>query len=335
MSSHGARARAHGEGRPLFIVGLPRSGTTLLRNLLHGHSEIAMTSYESHFLPSLLAQQAESPADADVRTVDRLLARFKSGLLYQKDRERGKFLPSDEELRVAFAAGSWPAVICGLFDLYCDKPMAQAAIWGDKTPAYLDHLDLIRGALPDARFIHIIRDPRDQALSERAIWGKSLRRSAETWRRRIANARASRPAMEGRYLETTYESLVCDPEQELRRLSAWLEVDYQETMLESAANSDELGQMVGATSVSADAIGGRRRDLSLREEAAIASLAGEIGSQLAYNLPAVSHSRLGKMELPVLAAHDRLALLGYFVRTKGLTTGLKFFVGSFLDSRHG
>ncbi len=321
------------DGTPLFVVGLPRSGTTLLRNLLHGHSCIALTAYESHFLPGLVAHCDQPPLTATAEQADKLLGRFKSGLLYRKDRERHTFLPSDVEIRAALTGGSWKTVLRQLFDLYCEKDMSSAAIWGDKTPAYVGHMDVIDRVLPDARFVHIIRDPRDQALSERAIWGKSLRRSASTWRERIMDARTSGPAMAGRYLELTYEGLVRDAERELRRLTAWLGVEFEQAMLDAAANSDELGQMVGAQHVSAEAIGGRRGDLSRRDELTISSLTYELGIELAYNLPDALPGELGGPERAMLAAYDRLALLGYFIRTKGLSGGLRFFLGSYVDSR--
>jgi hypothetical protein len=321
------------ETRQLFIVGSPRSGTTLLRNLLHGHSQIALTAYESHFVPGVLRQYGPGLQTDGPDEIEAFVSRFKRGLLYQKGLERGTHNPSDTEIEGAISGTSWANVLRNLFNLYSDKDMTKAQIWGDKTPSYVDHLDLIDAALPHARFIHIIRDPRDQALSERAIWGKSLRRSADTWRQRIVKARVSQPAGKGRYIELTYEALVSDPEQELKRLSSWLEVDFEPDMLESAAGSDELGQMIGEQSVSDAAIGGRRGRLSAREEAAIASLTRDVGSQLGYDLPAGPPGRLRKVEQPFLALHDRIGLLAYFIRNKGMVTGLKFFVGSIVDTR--
>jgi Sulfotransferase family len=320
------------QARQLFVVGSPRSGTTLLRNLLHGHSSIALTTYESHFVPGVLRQYGPHPQIDSPDEVRAFVARFKRGLLYQKGQERGVFCPSDAELAKAIDGDSWAEVLRNLFDLYCDKEMAEARIWGDKTPSYVDHLDLIDSALPNARFVHIIRDPRDQALSERAIWGKSLRRSADAWQRRVVRARSSRPSIENRYIELTYESLAKDPETELQRLTDWLGVDFEPAMLRSAAGSDELGQMVGAKSVSDAAIGGRRGRLSQREEAAIASLTRNVGVELGYDLPASPPHRIRKIELPFLALHDRIGLLAYFIRNKGPLRGLKFFVGSFVDS---
>jgi hypothetical protein len=317
----------------LFVVGSPRSGTTLLRNLLHGHPEIALTAYESHFVPAALQRHGLAPDFSRPEAVESFLRRFKRGLLYQKGLERGTFRPTDSELRTAIARDSWAEILRALFDLYCEKEMARASFWGDKTPTYVDHIDLIDAALPDARFAHIIRDPRDQALSERAIWGKSLRRSGESWRRRVTRARASAVAADGRYFELTYEAMVANPEAELRRLCSWLELDFDRAMLDSASGSDELGQMVGARAVSTAAVGGRRGSLSAREEMTISALIGEIGRSLSYDLPVAAPRRLSSLGLFLLGLHDRLRFTAYFVKQKGISGGVRFTVGSFLDSR--
>jgi len=319
------------ESSPLFIVGAPRSGTTLLRNVLHGHDEIALTAYESHFVPSLLLRHGARPQIATRREVSTFLAEFKRGLLYCKGCERGVFLPSDAELATAAKGETWATVLRGLFDLYCDKRMNEVPLWGDKTPAYVDHIDFISAALPKARFVHIIRDPRDQALSARAIWGKSLRSSADRWRASIVRARASRANTEGRYVEVTYERLVRTPESELRRLTSWLGVDFQSAMLTSVAGSDELGQMIGAKEISTEAIAERQSSLRPEVEATIAALAGDIARPLGYDLPVVDARHLPAIERRVLALHDRLGLIAYFVRQKGLADGLRFSVGSLHD----
>lgn len=315
--------------RPLFVVGAPRSGTTLLRNLLHHHSAIALTAYESHFVPDLLIRGGPRPS-LDAGT---LIPRFRRGQLDLKARERGTFAASDEQLTAALAADTWDAVLRGVFSLYCDKDMAAVEYWGDKTPAYVDHIDLIASRLPQARFVHIIRDPRDQALSERAVWGKSLRRTAAAWRRRIVRARQSRPAVDGHYLEVTYEALVANPPCELTRIAEWLGLPFDERMLTGARGSDELGQMVGATDLSRAAVGGRREQLSRRAERAIAALTADVARPLGYDVPDARVRGLRRVERLLLAAHDRLALVRYYARSKGFVAGVRFAAASFQERR--
>jgi hypothetical protein len=213
-----------------------------------------------------------------------------------------------------------------LFDLYSDKDMCSVAVWGDKTPNYVEHVNLIGQQLPRARFIHILRDPRDQALSERVIWGKSLQRSADAWRRRVESARLSLPARDGRYREIRYEDLVEDPRRELSRLLEDLDLDFDERMLRGAPGSDELGQMVGAERVSTAAVGGRRAELSTGESAVIAGLVGKLGREAGYDLPLVDPVRLSTAQRFKLQLRDRLNMVRYHVRSRGLMEGLRFAV---------
>ena len=309
---------------PLFIVGRARSGTTLLRNLLGGHSEIALTAHESHFVPGMVAAvglQARFPLNR--RLVDECVARFRRGQLYRKGVERREFQPTDDEIRAAVdSAGSWADLIRGLLSLYSHGSMERARYWGDKTPRYLEHLDLLAAAAPEARFLHIIRDPRDQALSVKAIWGKSVRRAAADWRREVDAARHSLPSRTGRYLEVGFERLVHDPEAELGRVTDWLGLERAPEMLRGAAGSDELGQMTRATGVDPSSAGGHRGRLRSRDEITIAALTGETARELGYDLPATPERRLSRLEERLLQGYDRAAVLRYHVlRRDGLRAG--------------
>src|SRR5204863_5859043 len=81
------------------------------------------------------------------------------------------------------------AALRAFFELYAEKQGKQR--WGDKTPIYVTSMREIAGALPEARFIHVIRDGRDVALSrwKRATNPAPAEKVAKTWRRRIGKAR--------------------------------------------------------------------------------------------------------------------------------------------------
>ena len=126
-----------------------------------------------------------------------------------------------------------PASLRAFYGLYAEargKPR-----WGDKTPGYVKRMRPIGGVLAEARFVHLIRDGRDVALSRRKRGmgeGKPIGRD----RRALAAAdrarAASRPKrLRGRYLELRYEDLVADPEPALRRVCELIELDYDPAML--------------------------------------------------------------------------------------------------------
>jgi hypothetical protein len=105
--------------------------------------------------------------------------------------------------------------------------------WGDKSPQYSLNLREVETLLPEARFVHIIRDGRDVALSVRHLWfapGSTVEELAADWRDRIERAR--RDARRVRhYLEVRYEELIADAPSVLRRICAHVELSYDDAML--------------------------------------------------------------------------------------------------------
>ena len=110
----------------------------------------------------------------------------------------------------------------------CGKPR-----WGDKTPIYCRHLDAIRRVLPEARFVHIIRDGRDAALSLRRMWfspGWEIETQASYWRDCVLAARRAGLGRDD-YMEVRYEELVMNTRETLQRVCAHLALTYEDAML--------------------------------------------------------------------------------------------------------
>ena len=138
-----------------FICGVARSGTTLLRLMLDAHPELAIPP-ETHFLPDLIArlEALEDPTPADA------LAPIRD------QREWEDFGFTESELLNRFAALeplSATAVARAFFEAYAERHGKRR--WGDKTPMYVKRMATIERVLPEARFVHLIRDGRDIALS--------------------------------------------------------------------------------------------------------------------------------------------------------------------------
>lgn len=206
-----------------FVVGATRSGTTLLRLMLDAHPEISIPS-ETHFIPELINAREKHGASPE-QMLD----------LLTSHRRWGDFTIEPEELAARWAELdplTGPDAVRAFFALYADKQGNHGARWGDKTPGYIKSMREIQTYLPEARFIHLIRDGRDVALSVlKQDWGpQTIESAAEKWRSRVLRGRAHQPYL-GFYLEVKFEDLVLHTERELRRICEFIELDFDPSML--------------------------------------------------------------------------------------------------------
>ena len=106
--------------------------------------------------------------------------------------------------------------------------------YGNKTPKHVLHMPEIAELFPEARFVHIVRDGRDVALSylSKDFGPSDVRSAADVWRARVERGRADGARLgERRYAELRYEDLLTDPEAELRTICAFLDLPFDDAML--------------------------------------------------------------------------------------------------------
>ena len=204
-----------------FICGATRSGTTLLRLMLDSHPELAIPG-ETHFIVPMIKASWRRARPADELAT----------LIVDSDRW-GDFHLDEDELRGRLH-GLDPLncadAVREFFRLYASKQGKER--WGDKTPGYVRSMRLVQKVLPEARFVHIIRDGRDVALSlVPRSWGPStFAEAADNWRRRIEVARRQQPHLD-HYIEVHYEDLITDTEGVLRRVAEFIELEFDPVML--------------------------------------------------------------------------------------------------------
>jgi Sulfotransferase family len=219
-----------------FIVGCPRSGTTLLRRMLDANREIAITR-ETHWIPKRLESRT------GVRPDGRVAPGLLSSLLND---HRFRRMGLDEgELRSLVheePPPTYAAFVSAVFDLY-GRAQSKALV-GDKTPSYVTRIPMLHGLWPSARFVHLIRDGRDVVLSLLA-WKRTKLPSripgwreqpviaaALFWDRRVRlGVESGRGLGDRHYHEMRYESLITRPAEESARLCEFLGVPYDDAML--------------------------------------------------------------------------------------------------------
>lgn len=207
-----------------IIVGAPRSGTTLLRFMLDAHSDLAIPP-ETGFLA------------ADPALLQRLSPHEFSGFIEQFP----PGAPAWNDFRIPPAA--WHEALASIehfspanafrcfYRLYAAR--FSKTRWGDKTPSYVFRMEQIEDTLPEAHFIHLIRDGRDVALSWRKTWfspGPDMTTLASHWKQAVMAGLESREST-AHHLDVRYEDLIHDTASVLQRICAFISLDFQPAML--------------------------------------------------------------------------------------------------------
>ena len=258
---------------PLFIVGMPRSGTKLLRGLLNRHPRIGVPRNESEFLP-WLAHRFDRFGDLRPRALRRLLCRDAAPQLFPLSERAG---PADR--RRPLARGVRRILrgrrVRGADANEVDAPIGSERIWGDKSPSYIDDLPLLKSLYPAAKAIHIVRDVRDYCLSIHKAWGKNMARAAQRWADDVRGA-YRRPRPRRRLPPLRYEDLLARTEAELRRVCEFLAVQFDDAMLTLERSSENLGDARGARAVLADNSGKFHHAMPPKTLARVEELAGPV-----------------------------------------------------------
>jgi hypothetical protein len=222
----------------VFVVGCPRSGTTLLQRMVNAHPQIAITP-ETHWVPRLFKKRSGLTAEGLVtpELISHLLELPKFTRLGIGREELLKLIGNGQPV-------SYPRFVTGVFDLY-GKRQGKALV-GDKTPGYVRTVRILHALWPAARFVHLIRDGRDVCLSM-ANWPKAQQKNpgqfatwkedpvsttALCWEFMVRTGRQVGKSLEpDLYHEIRYESLVNYPAEECKTLCAFLDLPFDDAML--------------------------------------------------------------------------------------------------------
>lgn len=194
-------AKGEPSGAPVFILGMFRSGSTLVERILSAHSGVT-SGGELALLPRVVASIAPYPEAVGEASSE---------------------------------------TVAGWRDLYLEQLHAarpDAALVTDKRPDNFLHVGLIKTMFPDAKVIHTVRDPLDMMLSN---WFLHLDRSmayaldledAAHWYRQHERLMAHWKTLYPDILTVDYDALVADPRPELERVLAYCDLDWQDAVMD-------------------------------------------------------------------------------------------------------
>lgn len=276
-------------GRPIFVVGVPRSGTTLLRYMLCSHPRIYVPP-ESNFIPRFFRRRPTGPLDRG-RAL-RILQRLRDYRPFWRDWRDDPLDP--EELLGTLPQLTPAALIDALYTRY--RRQYGAVRWGDKSPIYTAHIDVLARMFPASQIVHVIRDARDvtasslQAYRGRRFFYIDPYYVARTWRERVDQAiAAGRRLPAHRYHEIRYEDLTADPVGRLSALCAFLGEGFHPDMARPEAEARRHHHSTGIhrrvrRPVTTASAGRWRTDLSPENQRLVQRVAGDLLPRLGYPL---------------------------------------------------
>jgi hypothetical protein len=264
---------------PIYIGGASRSGKTLMRWILSSHSRIVVTR-RTEMWPRFAGRFGDL---ADPENLDRCL-----GAMLRR-RHIAELAPDLPRLRRDFRGG--PATYGRLFALVHEQyaERSRKPRWGDQTAEVGRSADQILAENPRARFLHLVRDPRDRyaAVLERGPRRPgAVGQATAAWLASASVALRNRRRYAGRYQVLRYEDLVSRPEGTMREVCAFLGEEFEPAMLrmDGVRRYDAIRAASESGSALSTAFVGRyRRSVGRDDVAFIQSIAGQ--RMLAFDYP--------------------------------------------------
>lgn len=266
---------------PFFIVGCPRSGTTLMRNLLRSHPHLTIPN-ESHFIPSFYKAYGDPRNKAEALSLAGRILRLHWVRMWKVSLQVTDFAD----------ARSFEEILDRLFSVWCRREKKKR--WGDKTPEYVRNITTLREICANCKIIHMIRDGRDVALSWLAtgFQPQNLFMAMSDWRYAVQEGmrQGSIVGLDG-YLEVQYEKLISEPQQTMSKVCEFLDEPFSEQVLQLNPMDEEyLPRLIGkrhTADISNDSIvstnfGKWKKAMSQRKTILCESVAGDLLDDLGY-----------------------------------------------------
>jgi hypothetical protein len=292
---------------PIFVAGLERSGTSLIYAILASHDNIAMTR-RTNLWTHFYNQYGDLSKRENFERCLHMMMRYKRLLVLE---------PNPNELREQFLQGepSYARLFALLEEQYMRRMGKKR--WGDKSLNTERYAEQIVAAYPDARILHMIRDPRDRYASVIKRW--KVRRGGigagtAMWLESVKLAQENQRRFPQHYMIVRYETLVREPETTMQQICDFIGENYTPDMLtmegaptfrNQGGNSSYGSRTPGV--ISPDSIGRYRRVLSKGEIAFVQARAAQQMRAFDYPLDPV-HFQAGEQlrywfkDLPVNAA---------------------------------
>jgi LPS sulfotransferase NodH len=274
--------------RPVFVVGSPRSGTTLLYHMILSAGNFAVYRTESNVFNLLM------PRFGDLRVLGNRRALMKVWLGSKLFTRSGLEAPDIEEkvLKECRTAGDFLRIVMG--EMARKQGVER---WADATPDHLLYLLAIKREIPEALFVHILRDGRDVALSlDKQRWirplpwdrGNSVLVAGLYWQWIVNKGREQRHLLGANYTEIHFEDLIENPRPVLAKLGQFIghDLDYDRILKVGigSVTDPNTSFQPGSDNKNFNPVGRWRKNFAPQQLAVFEGLAGETLENLGYEL---------------------------------------------------
>lgn len=225
--------------RPVFICGVHRSGTTLVQNLMDGHPQLAVLPSEGTFYTNQELKLKQLPVDARrqylgtewLRRMANPINQSPYFLLGRSDEFRSPYVDFARCFLAWWDALShkentqWPHSAIVLAYASCTNNL-KASYWVDKTPTNERFLKRIWTEFPDAKIIHVVRDPIAILASRKVMEpGITLRNALRYLKISYRVATEDAIVHNPRFSLVRYEDLCNDPDEIMTNMANFLEIE--------------------------------------------------------------------------------------------------------------
>lgn len=315
---------------PLFLVGMPRSGTKLLRGMLNQHSQLRFALIETEFFPFWVANWDRLGAMDGQKGFERFYRMCSRSPFFLQYSERGVSVDCQEWLHSCESYTPAAVFTALMRQVLSIPPGDDMTIWADKSPSYIRHVPLLLQHFPGAKVIHIVRDVRDCCLSARRAWGKNMLRTAQRWQDDVSRCREDGSKFPSSYVEVRYEDLLADPEATLRQLCTVVGITFEPEMLTPGNETENLGEAKGMDKVLTTNVRKYESLMSPSVEEGIEMIACNTLRALSYPCAYTGPPlRVPSWRLFYLQFRDGLSLFRRRTSQRGVLAGLRFLLEDF------
>lgn len=290
---------------PVFIVGCPRSGTTFLYDMLLSSGKFALYRAESDVFFRI------APAFGNLRSRSNRMKLIDAWIESDYFRRSGLNAGELREkiLSECRNAGDFLRIVMeGI------TRRQRVRRWADNTPFHVLYMEQIKRTIPNAQFVHMIRDGRDVAMSlSRMGWPAyfpwdskhQLAVSGLYWKWIVSQGRESGRKLGSDYLELRYEELVGRPHETLATMSHFIGEDLNyKNILENAIGTVARPNSSFPYKGELRSVG-RWKNLSDTEAGSLTTLLSPLLTDLGYQAAPVS-------TVPSLAQRLRISYVLYW-----------------------